>query len=225
MRASVVLVVVVIATGAGGAWARETPAAHGSAPKPWEGEAPLPRFVLPPAKVSVAPAPLSRRAPAVLASHAPAPWPAPAGCAASAHLTGTLVHPGDPRAYDALIRDAARRSRIDATLVAAVIRTESAFDSHAVSPAGAVGLMQLLPTTAARYGAHDLFAAAENVGAGCRHLRSLLDRYRGDVRLALAAYNAGEQRVDEGRRVPAIPETEEYVERVLRDYRARVDHR
>lgn len=189
------------------------------APKPWQRE-PLPPQFPPPSKTTAAaPAPFSKRAPAPFVVRTPVPWPAPPGCQASSRLGGTILHPGDPAAYDTLIRDTARRHRIDAALVAAIIHTESAFDSHAISPAGAVGLMQLLPTTAQRHGGRDVFAPHENVDAGCRHLRMLLDRYQGNARLALAAYNAGEQRVDVARSVPPIAETRDYVDRVLR-YRA-----
>jgi len=187
------------------------PAPSGDAPTPWQPSLPLVRFAPPTGRWDSLPR---------VSKAAPTPWPAPAGCGTASRLGGgTPVHPGDPRAYDSLIQDAAKRHSIDAALVKAVIKTESAFDRRAVSPAGAMGLMQLMPTTAQRHGVRDVFAPRENVEAGVRHLRMLLDRYGGNERLALAAYNAGEGRVDERMSVPAIAETRDYVERVLR-YRA-----
>ncbi len=186
------------------------PAPTGGAPAPWEPSVPLVRFAPQPGRWDSLPR---------VSKAAPTPWPAPAGCGTASMLGGAQLHPGDSAAYDTLIQDAAKRHRIDAALVKAVIRTESAFDQRAVSPAGAMGLMQLLPTTARRHGVRDVFAPRENVDAGCRHLRMLLDRYGGNERLALAAYNAGELRVDVAKNVPAIAETRDYVDRVLR-YRA-----
>src|SRR6185436_9487106 len=86
----------------------------------------------------------------------------------------------------------------------------------AVSPAGAQGLMQLMPATAAEHGVCHVFHPRENVEGGCRHLRELLDRYPGKLQLAIAAYNAGAQRVDRANGVPPIAETQEYLARVLR---------
>ena len=194
------------------ALANSVPPPHtGDAPTPWEPKVPLVRFAPPSGRWDSLPR---------SSKSAPTPWPAPPGCGTASMLGGaSRVHPGDPAAYDALIQEAAKRHRIDAALVKAVIRTESAFDHRAVSSAGAMGLMQLMPTTARRHGVRDVFTPRENVDAGCRHLRMLLDRYHGDERLALAAYNAGEQRVDVAKRVPAIAETQDYVARVLR-YRA-----
>lgn len=210
MRAfgGVILVVAV----AGTALANSAPPApSGGAPTPWEPSVPLVRFAPQAARWDSLPR---------ISKAAPTPWPAPAGCGTASTVGGGApIHPGDPRAYDSLIQEAAKRHRIDAALVKAVIKTESAFDRRAVSPAGAMGLMQLMPTTAQLHGVRDVFAPRENVEAGCRHLRMLLDRYRGNERLALAAYNAGEGRVDERMSVPPIAETRDYVERVLR-YRA-----
>ena len=102
-------------------------------------------------------------------------------------------------------------------LIEAVVRTESGFDSTAVSSKGAGGLMQLMPRTAAALGVADRFNPRENISGGVRHLRYLLDRYQGSVALALAAYNAGERVVDTYRGIPPYPETQQYVRRVLRD--------
>ena len=118
-------------------------------------------------------------------------------------------------AYADAIRSVAARNGLDAGLVRAVIRAESGFDPLAVSPKGAQGLMQLMPATALRLGVRDAFDAVANLEAGARHLRYLLDRYAGDVPLALAAYNAGENAVERHRGVPPFLETREYVRRVL----------
>jgi soluble lytic murein transglycosylase-like protein len=119
------------------------------------------------------------------------------------------------RPYESTVREAAVRHAVSPTLVDAVIRVESGYDPTAVSPKGASGLMQLMPGTAARLGVADRFDPRESIGGGVRHLRHLLDRYRGDVALALAAYNAGERAVDNHRGIPPYPETTRYVRMVL----------
>jgi len=89
----------------------------------------------------------------------------------------------------------------------------------AISKAGAVGLMQLIPETAIRHGVRNLYSTTENVAGGARHLRYLLDRFHGNVRLALAAYNAGERHVERYRQIPPFKETRTYVKKVLGYYR------
>lgn len=118
------------------------------------------------------------------------------------------------------VQDAAARYGVPASLVAAVISVESASNSRAVSQRGALGLMQLMPGTAALLGVRDAFDPRENVDAGARHLRDLLDRFSNDVSLALAAYNAGPQAVVKHGGMPPYPETRAFVARVL----ARVGH-
>jgi soluble lytic murein transglycosylase-like protein len=114
------------------------------------------------------------------------------------------------------IRQAAERHGLSEPLLLAVIAAESRFNPRAVSPKGASGLMQLMPATARRFGASDLFAVDQNLQAGAAYLRWLLDLFSGDVELALAGYNAGEGAVlRAGRRVPNFPETRHYVPRVL----------
>lgn len=132
---------------------------------------------------------------------------------------GTFRFRPDParrKAYDPIIRDAARRYRVDHALVKAVIRAESDFVPYAKSPKGALGLMQLMPATARLYNVWRVFEPRENIEAGTKHLRDLLDLYHGNVRLALAAYNAGSGAVTRHRGVPPYPETVEYLDRVLR---------
>ncbi|HJZ64249.1 MAG TPA: lytic transglycosylase domain-containing protein, partial [Candidatus Acidoferrum sp.] len=115
---------------------------------------------------------------------------------------------------EALVKEAAERHRIDPALIRAVIQTESGWNAAAVSRKGAVGLMQLVPSTAQRYGVKDLFSPKQNVDAGVRYLKALLERYNGNLDLALAAYNAGEGAVDRARGIPSFRETRNYVQRV-----------
>jgi soluble lytic murein transglycosylase len=120
--------------------------------------------------------------------------------------------------YDPLIGEAAEAHRLPPALVKAVIAAESDFDPRAVSRAGAQGLMQLMPTTAANLGVADPLEPTQNVHGGVSYLRSLLDRY-GDLTRALAAYNAGPEAVDLYGGVPPYRETRAYVDRVLTYYR------
>jgi soluble lytic murein transglycosylase-like protein len=130
--------------------------------------------------------------------------------------TGT----GAPRRqYDAEVTRAAARFGVDPALVHAVIYVESAYDPNAVSRRGAAGLMQLMEPTARRYGVVDIFDPAQNIGAGTRHLKELLGQFGDDLRLALAAYNAGAAAVVKyGNTVPPFPETRAYVPKVVRRY-------
>jgi len=122
--------------------------------------------------------------------------------------------------YDSIIEKAAISASLEPNLLRAVIMVESGFNSRAVSKRGAVGLMQLMPATATRYGVSDPYDPRENVHAGARYLKFLIDRFGQDVRLALAAYNAGEQAVDRnGGQIPPFSETLAYVPRVLAIYR------
>lgn len=121
-----------------------------------------------------------------------------------------------PTSYDKLIRQMAAKYDLEYALVKAVVKAESSFNRMAVSPKGALGLMQLMPATARMHGVRNVFMPHENIEGGCKHLRMLMDRYRGNLPLVIAAYNAGERRVDEARGVPTIAETREYLARVLR---------
>ena len=125
------------------------------------------------------------------------------------------------RNIDELVRSAARTAGVDPALVAAVARTESNFDATARSPAGAAGLMQLMPATAQAVGVENPYDPAQNVRGGARYLRELLDRFGGDVRRAVAAYNAGPGAVERAGGVPPFAETRRYVERVMAAYRAK----
>ena len=124
----------------------------------------------------------------------------------------------DRRTFAREIADASARYAVPERLIWAVIRTESGFDPRAKSDKGAQGLMQLMPQTASILGVRDSFNPRENIDAGVRHLRALLMRFEYNVRLAVAAYNAGERAVVAYGDVPPYPETREYVTRVMRFY-------
>jgi soluble lytic murein transglycosylase-like protein len=124
----------------------------------------------------------------------------------------------DRDGVEKLVREAADRHHVDPALIRAVIQTESNWDAGAMSRKGARGLMQLIPTTAQRFGANDLFNPQQNIDAGVRYLKTLLERYNGNLDLALAAYNAGEGAVDRAHGVPAFRETRNYVQKVQDAY-------
>jgi Transglycosylase SLT domain len=116
------------------------------------------------------------------------------------------------------VKDASGTYRLDPDLVTSVIRAESGFNVRAVSPKGAQGLMQLMPQTATQLGVKNAFDPQANVEAGTRYLRELLERYNFDLIKALAAYNAGPQRIDQYKGVPPYYETKAYVARIVRDF-------
>lgn len=134
-----------------------------------------------------------------------------------------------PKQYAALTKsffhdiaeEKAREHNIDPELVKAVIKAESNWNPVAVSRKGARGLMQLMPSTAADLGVSNSFNPEENIDGGIRYLKYLLERFNGNLMLALAAYNAGPNLVDRIKSVPAIPETVSYVRRIIRDYSGR----
>jgi soluble lytic murein transglycosylase-like protein len=126
--------------------------------------------------------------------------------------------------YDGVIKGAASAATIQAALVRAVIVVESGFNPRAVSKKGAIGLMQLQPATAKRYGVKNIYDPGENVRAGAHYLSDLLARFDSNLELALAAYNAGEEAVERyGRRVPPYRETLAYVPSVMKVYHRLMD--
>ena len=122
------------------------------------------------------------------------------------------------KGYDRLIDKVARAEGLDPDLLRAVVETESNYDPNAVSKKGAVGLMQLMPETARGMGVTDPFLPEENLEAGARYLRRLIDKYEGKLTLALSAYNAGEKAVERYKGIPPYPETQGYVRKVLKAY-------
>jgi len=138
------------------------------------------------------------------------PAPPAAGSSESANAAGDHL--------DQIVQAAAERHNLDPALVKAVISTESGWNPSAISRKGAVGLMQLIPETAERFGVGNAFDPAQNVEGGTSYLKQLLDHYNGDLTKSLAAYNAGERAVDQSGGIPAYPETERYVQKVTDAY-------
>ena len=141
----------------------------------------------------------------------------PAAVRAVTSLSNRKNEPGE-RDLDRIIVEAAARHQVDPALVKAVINTESGGNPVAVSRKGAMGLMQLVPGTAERFGVGNPFDPAQNVEGGTTYLKALLDRYNGDLSKSLAAYNAGERAVDVIGGVPWFPETRRYVRKVTDAY-------
>ncbi len=132
---------------------------------------------------------------------------------------GTLLTPQlSKKELDQAIAWYAKQHRLSPALLRAVIKAESGFDPSAVSRTGAKGLMQLMPRTAASLKVRDPFNPIENIGGGAKHLRYLLDRFHGNLPMAIAAYNAGEYRVKRWQQIPPIQETQFYVKKVLSYY-------
>ncbi|TFG92446.1 MAG: lytic transglycosylase [Syntrophobacterales bacterium] len=120
--------------------------------------------------------------------------------------------------YDGHIQEASREHGVSFPLIKAIIKAESDFDPRAVSKKGAKGLMQIMPSNFKILGIQDPFNPRENIMGGVLYMRQLLDRFDGEIRLALAAYNAGEESVERSKGIPPIPETEDYVHRVMKFY-------
>ena len=133
--------------------------------------------------------------------------------------SGRASRAGDPRLYEEHIQRAASRYEMDPLLIKAVIKAESNFDCQAVSSKGAQGLMQLMPGTAADLNVCNPFDPQENIFGGTNYLRQMMARFGGNIRLALAAYNAGPGKVEAAQGIPLIPETQQYVAKVLQHYR------
>ena len=119
------------------------------------------------------------------------------------------------RLFHPIILQVASRHDIDPALVKAIIMAESGYNPNAVSKRGAKGLMQLMPSTAEALGVEDAFNPEQNISGGVRYFKLLVNRFDGDVKLALAAYNAGPQRVEGNNRIPPIEETRTFVRRVM----------
>ena len=179
-----------------------------------QGVTEMPRSLVAAFEPDEPPSPLN--SPPAPAPEQPPKLPVPAAAAAPPQA----VKP-DPRtmAADArtMVKDAAARAGLPEAFVESVAKTESRFDPAAVSPKGAIGVMQLMPATAKAMGA-DPADPAQNIDAGARLLRDLLVKYNGDVVKALAAYNAGEAAVDHYHGVPPYPETQHYINSVVQDY-------
>ena len=138
------------------------------------------------------------------------------------HYNATLL--ARAAQYDSIIERAAVSAAVEPNLLRAVIVVESGFDSRAVSKRGAVGLMQLMPATASRFGVSNLYDPSENVHAGAQYLKFLMNRFGQNIRLVLAAYNAGEDAVARnGGQIPPFTETMAYVPKVLKVYRMLAD--
>jgi soluble lytic murein transglycosylase-like protein len=117
--------------------------------------------------------------------------------------------------YGDIVRTAAEKHGLDEDLIHSIIQAESGYDPSVVSPKGAVGLMQLIPETAAKYGAQNIFDPADNIDAGARYLKDLMALYPNDLRSVLAAYNAGPDAIKKHNGIPPYPETKRYIRKVL----------
>ncbi len=120
--------------------------------------------------------------------------------------------------YDPIVQTYARRYNVPSDLIHSIIRAESSYDSRAVSPKGAAGLMQLMPATAAQYGVKDRFNPDENIEGGVKYLKDLIKLFNGKTDKVLAAYNAGQEAIKKFNGIPPYAETREYIRRVTASY-------
>lgn len=156
-----------------------------------------------------------------LSTVSPMPESSAASAGTSVATTGSAassLKAAQPVNLDQVVKDASGKHFIDPDFISSVIHAESGFNTRAVSPKGAQGLMQLMPGTASNLGVNNAFDPTANVDGGTRYLRSLLEKYNYDVPKALAAYNAGPHRVDQYHGVPPYLETRAYVARIIREY-------
>jgi soluble lytic murein transglycosylase-like protein len=123
------------------------------------------------------------------------------------------------RLFQPIVLKAANRHKVEPAMVMAIIMVESSYNPKAISKKGAKGLMQLMPTTARSLGVKDIFNPEHNINAGVRYFKKLLNRFDGDVELALAAYNAGSRKVREHRGIPPFRATKYYIKKVIKYYR------
>jgi len=174
--------------------------------------------------IEVVPRQVLAKAPKPVAAPAPVPAPAPRPIKVYPDtpplaLARSYVE-SDPSRYTRHIRSASKATNVPAALIRAVITAESAFNPYALSATGAVGLMQLMPDTAARYGVKNRMDPSQNILGGARYLSDLMRLFNNNVHLAVAAYNAGEGSVLKyGRKIPPFPETVAYVPKVLAYYK------
>ena len=167
-------------------------------------------------ETDLTPAPAPEKAPEPVANPASPTEPVPA--AAGRSLLPVPAAAPSPANVSEFVGAASDRYRLDPDLINSVIRAESGFKVHAVSPKGAQGLMQLMPGTASKLGVQNAFDPGANVDGGTRYLRELLERYNFDIVKALAAYNAGPHRVEQYKGVPPYRETRLYVASIVRDF-------
>jgi soluble lytic murein transglycosylase-like protein len=176
---------------------------------------------------AVAPTGAANNASAAIAPPAPASKPLPVASQTTLTAAADTSPSPLPKAaaqnidLDAVVREASSKNRLDPDFVSSVIKAESNFKTRAVSKKGALGLMQLMPSTAAQLGVADPFDPKANVEAGAAHLSALLDRYNNDPIKALAAYNAGAHRVKQYNGVPPYRETRAYINKIVRDFNAK----
>ena len=129
------------------------------------------------------------------------------------------AEPGSPQRFDALIESVAEEYGLEAALIHSIIRTESNYDPHAVSSKGAVGLMQLMPETAKRYGVRNLYDPRQNIEGGVKYLKDLMNLFEGKTDHVLAAYNAGHNAIKKYGGIPPFPETRRFIEKVKTTYK------